>query len=248
MNEKWKSKFGMSRGSGRKVANGLVAASSAAVLAVYAAGYSRTQEAADGLEAKSERRPAGASRAGIPHPVEGAAAVPVRAAAEVSEAKVAEDVAAPMATVTDRPAVEAKTPEAAAVAPTAAPVNQVAAAPVVEAKLEKPEMPAVVAPAPVAAPAPAASATPSAKYKDGTYTGWGTCRHGDIQAQVVIEGGRIMAATIIDCRTRYSCDVISPLPPQVARRQSGEVDYVSGATQSADAFYFAVKEALDKAK
>src|SRR5271166_4818472 len=46
-------------GSNKKVANGLVALSSAAVLAVYAAGYSRTRSAADQLEAKSaERRPA----------------------------------------------------------------------------------------------------------------------------------------------------------------------------------------------
>jgi len=38
------------------------------------------------------------------------------------------------------------------------------------------------------------------------------------------------------------------LPPQVVERQSAEVDYVSGATQSANAFYFAVVDALSKAK
>jgi uncharacterized protein with FMN-binding domain len=42
--------------------------------------------------------------------------------------------------------------------------------------------------------------------------------------------------------------VIETLPPQVARRQSADVDYVSGATQSADAFYEAVVAALSKAK
>jgi uncharacterized protein with FMN-binding domain len=42
--------------------------------------------------------------------------------------------------------------------------------------------------------------------------------------------------------------VIDMLPPQVAKRQSPDVDYVSGATQSADAFYGAVVEALSKAK
>jgi uncharacterized protein with FMN-binding domain len=42
--------------------------------------------------------------------------------------------------------------------------------------------------------------------------------------------------------------VIEKLPPQVAARQSPEVDYVSGATQSADAFYYAVVQALSKAK
>jgi uncharacterized protein with FMN-binding domain len=85
-------------------------------------------------------------------------------------------------------------------------------------------------------------------WKDGTYTGWGSCRHGDIQAQVVIEGGRIQGATIAQCLTRYSCSVIGRLPPEVAQRQSAEVDYVSGATQSANAFYYAVLDALAKAK
>jgi uncharacterized protein with FMN-binding domain len=98
-----------------------------------------------------------------------------------------------------------------------------------------PAAPAPVAPAPVA-------------WKDGTYYGWGASRHGDIQAEVVIAGGRIASATIAQCLTRYSCSVISNLPPQVAMRQSPEVDYVSRATQSTNAFYYAVVEALGKAK
>jgi uncharacterized protein with FMN-binding domain len=105
-------------------------------------------------------------------------------------------------------------------------------------------MPAVVLPI-VAPPAPA---PPAPKWKDGKYTGWGYSRHGDIEAAVVIEGGRIASATISQCLTRYSCSVIDSLPPEVAQRQSPDVDYVSGATQSADAFYGAVVEALAKAK
>jgi uncharacterized protein with FMN-binding domain len=104
-----------------------------------------------------------------------------------------------------------------------------------------------IAPPPALPPAPApAPAKPA--WKDGTYTGWGYSRHGNIEAAVVIEGGRIASATISQCRTRYSCDVIDKLIPQVAQRQSPDVDYVSGATQSADAFYGAVVEALSKAK
>ena len=92
------------------------------------------------------------------------------------------------------------------------------------------------------------AAPPQAQYKDGTYSGWGTCRHGDIQATVVVEGGRIASAAIAQCLTRYSCSWISLLPPQVVSRQSPDVDYVSGATQSANAFYYAITEALSKAK
>jgi uncharacterized protein with FMN-binding domain len=107
---------------------------------------------------------------------------------------------------------------------------------------------AAIEPAPVPA-APAPPSPPAAPhYKDGTYYGWGTSRHGDIQAAVVIQDGRIESATIAQCLTRYSCNVIVRLPPQVAQRQSPEVDYVSGATQSTNAFYYAVVDALAKAK
>ena len=71
---------------------------------------------------------------------------------------------------------------------------------------------------------------------------------GDIQAAVVIENGKILHASIAQCLTRYSCNVIEHLIPQVAQRQSPDVDNVSRATQSADAFYYAVFEALRKSK
>ena len=65
----------------------------------------------------------------------------------------------------------------------------------------------------------------------------------------MIEDGRIASATIAQCLTRYSCSCDrQACPPQVAERQSPEVDYVSGATQSTNAFYYAVVDALSKAK
>jgi len=100
--------------------------------------------------------------------------------------------------------------------------------------------------APDAAVAPALPA--KNQYKDGTYLGWGHCRHGDIQASVVIVDGRITSATIAQCLTRYSCSIIDKLPPQVPLRQSPDVDTISGATESGDAFYYAVLDALYLAK
>jgi uncharacterized protein with FMN-binding domain len=85
-------------------------------------------------------------------------------------------------------------------------------------------------------------------YRNGIYYGWGYSRHGDIEAYVTIESGRIAAAGIERCQTRYPCSRIRELPGQVRDRQSAEVDYVSGATQSAEAFYDAVVQALSKAK
>ena len=116
---------------------------------------------------------------------------------------------------------------------------------------------AAVPPEAVAAPtvAPPAAATaagpapaPATRWKDGTFLGWGTSRHGDIQASVEVRDGRIISATIAQCLTRYSCSWIAPLPGQVVARQSPETDYVSGATQSTNAFYYAVVDALSKAK
>lgn len=214
---------------GKKIANSLVAMSSAAILAVYSAGYTRTRAAARRLEAQSEAR--------IPAPIE--MVRPVVAA-----------VPAPVAAPSPNP----EHPRSSAPAPAKAKVEA-------PAQIDLPEPPPPTVPAagpsvaealpavPEPAPAPPPPPPPPApKWKDGTYLGWGSSRHGDIQASVVVESGRILSATIAQCLTRYSCNVISRLPPEVPERQSPDVDYVSGATQSANAFYYAVVDALNKAK
>ena len=148
-------------------------------------------------------------------------------------------------------------------APTPAPVVAAAAVPAVAAvprtpapvPAESPTPPApVIPPEPAVAPppapvAPAVAATPAAPtFKDGIFYGWGHCRHGDLQASVEIKGGRIVASAIAQCFTRYSQNVIAALPPEVVQRQSNNVDWVSGATESSDAFFYAVGEALKQAK
>ncbi len=220
------------RGSNKKVANGLVALGSAAVMAVYAAGYTRTRSAADGFNRSegqaAERRP------GIPPPARTASPaeefIPERAANPAPALQPNLSASAKLA-----PAKKEDQVAETMTAPAMAAVSS-AAAPVVEAKVEPPAA-APAAPNPIAPP-----------WKDGTWEGWGSCRHGDIQAAVVIENGRIKSATIAQCLTRYSCDIIDELLPQVAKKQSPNVDNVSGATQSADAFYYAVYDALLKAK
>jgi len=230
----------------------MVAVGAAAVMAVYAAGYSKTRSAADQFDAQSAgRRPAAPDRtpAAPPAPAADTAAVPdappVAAPAQSSQsASISKQ--APSAPVPTAPVATESAP-ATPVAPSAPAEAAPPPAPVVVASALPPAATAAVAP-PAPAPTPAPAAESAAKWKDGTYTGWGTCRHGDIQAQVVIEGGRIKVATIAQCLTRYDCNVIGRLPPEVAQRQSAEVDYVSGATQSANAFYYAVTDALSKAK
>jgi uncharacterized protein with FMN-binding domain len=244
----------------KKVANSLLALSSAAVLAVYTAGYLRTKPAADRFALQAAvRRPPVPSLSDTAPPPPDSVRVPLDAAAPAA-ANLPSAAAAP--TRTRRRAdrhrqfrqnnaaslaanVSART-EPAQAPIKADPVPTIPIAPVAvpsaspAQSVEQPPAAVNSAPVPVLPPKPV--------YKDGTYLGWGTSRHGDIQAAVVIQDGRIASATIAQCLTRYSCSVIANLPPQVAQRQSPETDYVSGATQSTNAFYYAVVEALSKAK
>jgi len=225
-----------SGGRSKRVSNGLVALSSAAVLTVYTAGYLRTRPAAARFAVAAERRPAGPATftaAPPPAPTQPAVVIPepgTGAAATISPT--------PKRVVTQSPRRSATTRR---------PTTSTAVAPAAPAP--PPELPVAAVPVTdssvTAEPPPA---PPKSQFKDGTYLGWGSCRHGDIQASVVVEEGRIVSATIAQCLTRYSCSWIAALPPQVVSRQSPNVDYVSGATQSVNAFYDAVIDALSKAK
>jgi uncharacterized protein with FMN-binding domain len=110
--------------------------------------------------------------------------------------------------------------------------------------------PAVPSQSPPAVTEPGES-TPAhgpARFKDGLYTGWGTSPHGRIEATVEIRAGRIVSARISTCKTRWPCARIALLVPQAAERQSQEVDVITGATDSSDAFYYALVDALSKAQ
>jgi uncharacterized protein with FMN-binding domain len=226
-------------GSQKKIANSLVTLSSAAILTVYAAGFLKTRAAAALLDdASNERRP--------PTPMP----APATAGELVPPAPI--EPPAPTPAPTPEPAavapVTAKSPAVAVTLPKTTPRKPVAPV-VAEAAPAAPVAEPVTEPAkPPDEPAPAPLLMPKDVYRDGTYLGWGSSRHGDIQASVTITNGRFVSASIAQCLTRYSCSWVAHLPPQVVARQSPEVDYVSGATQSANAFYWAVTDALKKAK
>ena len=87
----------------------------------------------------------------------------------------------------------------------------------------------------------------TAAYRDGTYTGTGTSRRGNVSVSLTIQSGRIANVTISSVTTQYPVSRITALPAQVVARQSSQVDNVSGATYSAQAFSLAVQAALSKA-
>lgn len=234
-----------------KPKSNLVALSSAAIITVYAAGFARTHAAAT----RFDELPA--PRKSLPPPPLAPSTVPIPDASATPSAPEASHRTRTAATP-DRARAHSKRRASTATVDSAAPAASPATTPA-------PASPAPTAPAPVSpsaapptlppastpAPQPAADSNVNEKpplLRDGIYKGWGTSRHGDIEASVEIKNGRIAEASISQCLTRYSCSWIAMLPGQVVARQSAEVDVVSGATQSTDAFYYAVLEALKKAK
>ncbi len=237
---------------GKQTKRNLVALGSAAVLAIYAAGFLRTASAAQRLATMERKHVAAPDRSALRAVAAAPGALP-RTQPRPVERSAPPAPAAPAVVAAALPVVTSATvtPPPASLAPVPAPV--VPAAPPVEA-------PAVPAPTPapvpiatvvaaVAAPvAPVAPLAAKPAFKDGIFYGWGHCRHGDLQASVEIKDGRIVTSAISQCFTRYSQSVIAALPPEVVERQSNNVDWVSGATESSDAFFYAVGEALKQAK
>lgn len=200
-----------------------------------------------------------------------------RSKAEPASVPAATQKAAPVspakATVatTSAPSIPTSTPARTAVSGSVPPVAPTAAAQTVAAMTPAPATTVPTAPVPAApvqdpnvvpgaprelatnaqATAPAAKSADAPAgpltYRDGLYSGWGMSRHGDIEAYVEIKGGRIKSTFIGECLTQYSCSWIAKLPPQVVEYQGSDIDYISGATHSSNAFYYAVVNALKKA-
>lgn len=235
------------RKRGRKkgrVSNELVAASCAAILAVYAAGYWRTRDEARRLTSEAQtRRPVRAPPA---------AAVP-------TTAPVPPEVAEPGFDAAEAPPSASDTPSASASASTTAASKSVVSSEATPGDAPEPAEQAKAAEAipteSEAAPAVIAEVTgetseptpPVSVWHDGYYTGWGQSPHGDIEASVTIKDGKIVDAGIITCETRYPCSVIDHIVKQPIAWQSPDVDRVSRATESADAYYWGLVQALKKA-
>jgi uncharacterized protein with FMN-binding domain len=87
----------------------------------------------------------------------------------------------------------------------------------------------------------------SVSYRDGTYQGSGTSRRGGFVVAVTIRDGRIANVAFTQVTTQYPVSRVAALPSQVVARQSAQVDRVSGATYSVQAFQQAVQQALAQA-
>jgi uncharacterized protein with FMN-binding domain len=95
---------------------------------------------------------------------------------------------------------------------------------------------------------PSPSSQTKSLYKEGTFTGSGSNRRGSIQVAVTIKNDKITDVSISDFAMHYSIDDVVGLPNEVLQKQSAQVDNVSGATYSTQAFQDAVQEALSQAQ
>jgi uncharacterized protein with FMN-binding domain len=97
-------------------------------------------------------------------------------------------------------------------------------------------------------PASATASAPSVTtYRDGTYSGTGSSRRGNVSVSLTVSGRRITNVSITGVTTEYPVSRIAALPTQVLASQSSQVNNVTGATYSAQAFRLAVQAALAQA-
>jgi uncharacterized protein with FMN-binding domain len=214
-----------------------VAVAASAIAAVYAAGYMHTQ-AADSILGGGA--PAAAASAESPDP-----STPFGTVATEATSGAANSTASPTALIITDQTVEQYADQHHVSWDDAR--AQLRAAGGVEVAAPPTATAVVVRNAPTPTPAAAAAAS-SSKFKDGTYKGVGTSRRGDIQVSLDVQGGRIASVTITGSTTEYPTRDIANLPAQVVSRQSPQVDSVSGATYSAQAFRSAVQQALQRAQ
>lgn len=110
----------------------------------------------------------------------------------------------------------------------------------------------------VAAPASAQKGSPGSvgtvkenqTYKDGTYTGSAQGFGGTIKVEVTIKNGKIKSIKVLSAsgETKSYFDKAKKLLNTMVKKQSTNVDAVSGATYSSNGIIKAVRNALAKAK
>ncbi|MEI7603536.1 MAG: FMN-binding protein [bacterium] len=107
----------------------------------------------------------------------------------------------------------------------------------------------VITPTPTIIPSP----TPSGKYKDGTYTGTAyTHRYGTVQIQAVITNSKISDVVFLKLpsggESSSISSYVSPILKQdTIQSQSANVNVISGATLTSNAFIKSLSSALSQA-
>lgn len=95
---------------------------------------------------------------------------------------------------------------------------------------------------------PSLTAIPISKnYKDGIYQGKAKGYNGDVVCEIKISAGRISDIKIVSSSDDTPGESFTKIPSEIIKKQSTEVNAVTGATYSSNGVINAVKQALAKA-
>lgn len=93
------------------------------------------------------------------------------------------------------------------------------------------------------------SACGGAVYEAGTYEGEGEGRHGSIKVSVTVDAKKITAVKIIESEeSDFALPSMKTVIKDVIEKNSGEVDVVSGATETTGGLIDAISDALSEAE
>jgi uncharacterized protein with FMN-binding domain len=102
---------------------------------------------------------------------------------------------------------------------------------------------------------PGATGTPSGRYKDGSYTGTvADAQWGYVQVKAVIQSGKITDVQFVQYPSDRQRSVLinqyadPQLTSEAIQAQSAQVDIVTGATDSSEAFMQSLADALSQAQ
>lgn len=114
---------------------------------------------------------------------------------------------------------------------------------------------APITPGPPTSPPPAQSGTAAKSYKDGEYTGAVTdAFYGNVQVKAVVKNGKIADVQFLSYPNdrRNSIEINSQAMPlltqEAVQSQNANVDIVTGATATSQAFVQSLQSALDQAR
>ncbi len=88
------------------------------------------------------------------------------------------------------------------------------------------------------------------KFKDGVYNGTAEGKNGPLKVEVAVEKGKINAIKILEHSETpgLSDPILEKIPQEIIKKQSTEVEVVSGATATSEAVMNAVKDAVKNAQ
>lgn len=186
-----------------------------------------------------------------PAPIENTSVVPTTTpGATSSTLATAKPTSTPTTTVTTTPGKSTATPSVVPTTkPTASPSVVTTSSPTTSSTT-KPTTTPTTKPTPTLAPTPTPTPTPiPSKYKDGTYTGYGSGYSGTTKVVVVIKNDEIISIDVAEHEDttgffEYAKSVIQ----KILGSQSTNVDTISGATYSSKGIIAAVNDALKKAQ